>query len=169
MTKNEFMSYMDYLNKLFKFEMPDKDILPAWYKPFENTHLHIAKKMADMYFQEEQGKFKLSKLIEYKNRAMSGVTYKESKKECLFCRNTGYVQVEIPYRDTYTTTCRRCICEIGNSIPGYIRQITRDELKDIDKNGAVIKDYSLHNTEKNNDKQDLESYFSSIGQKMIEV
>ena len=104
MTKDEFMTYVNYLNKLFKFEMPDKDILPAWYKPFEKTHIQIAKKMADMYFQEEEGRFKLSKLIQYKSRAMNGVTYNEPKNEskCKLCKGTGFIQVEVPYRNTYT-------------------------------------------------------------------
>ena len=166
MTKNEFMTYVSYLNKLFKFEMPDKEVLPAWYKPFENTHLHIAKKMADMYFQDEQGRFKLSKLIEYKSRAMSGVTFKEPINECTFCRNTGYIQVEIPYRNTYTTTCKRCLCSSGESLPKYIRQITREELQSIDKNGMVIKDFSLHHMN-DEESMSIDNYFESVKENAI--
>ena len=161
MTKNEFMTYIDYLNKLFKFEMPDKDILPAWYKPFENTNMYIAKKMADMYFQEEQGKFKLSKLIEYKSKAMNGRIFFEKKDRCPLCDNTGYIQVEVPYRHTYTIKCKRCICEIGESLPNYIRQVTQEELKAIDCNGRIIRDITLHHNE-DDDSESLDSFFNRI-------
>lgn len=164
MTKNEFMTYMDYLNKLFKFDMPDKEVLPAWYKPFERTNLYIAQKMADMYFQEEQGRFKLSKLIEYKSKAMAGRIYKTEKEErCPICDNTGYVQVEVPYRHTYTIQCKRCICEIGESIPKYVRQVTEEELKGIDHNGRIIRNLTLHH----NDDDDLpESSLDSFFERM---
>ena len=163
MTKDEFMTYVNYLNKLFKFEMPDKDILPAWYKPFEKTHIQIAKKMADMYFQEEEGRFKLSKLIQYKSRAMNGVTYNEPQnyKVCHLCKNTGFIQVEVPYRNTYTIKCKRCICEIGENLSHNIKQVTQEELERIEKNGRVIRDYRLHNTEESGI-NDLEEFFRKI-------
>lgn len=143
---NEFMDYLEYLKKLFNIKTPEKEVLPAWYKPFENTHLIIAKKMADMYLQEEQGKFKLAKLLEYKTRAMAGKTYFGDKgKECEYCGNTGYIQVEMPYRDTYTITCKRCVCPVGASIPGYVKRVTADELKDLDPNGKIIRRWNLHN------------------------
>ncbi len=136
---------MEYLKKLFDIKIPEKDALPAWYKPFENTHMIIAKKMADMYLQDEQGKFKLAKLLEYKTRAMAGKTYFEDKgRECKFCGNTGYIQVEVPYRNSYTITCKRCICPIGSSIPEYVRRVTADELKNLDSNGKIIRRWDLH-------------------------
>ena len=166
MTKDEFMTYVNYLNKLFKFEIPDKEVLPAWYKPFEKTHLQIAKKMADMYFQEEEGKFKLSKLIQYKSRAMNGVTYNEPKNEskCKLCKGTGFIQVEVPYRNTYTIKCKRCICEIGENLSHNIRQVTQEELERIDKNGRIIRDFKLHyNYEDNEDDvRNLDSLFERM-------
>ena len=149
MTKTEFMTYVEYLNKLFGIEIPEKEVLPAWYKPFEKTNLHIAKKMADMYFQEEEGRFKLSKLIQYKSRAMNGAAYHESKSGnvCHYCKNMGFIQVEVPYGHSYTTKCKRCICDVGNSLNHNIRQVTHEELSKIEKNGRIIRDYRLHQVE----------------------
>ena len=139
------MDYMEYLKKLFDIKVPEKDALPAWYKPFENTHMIIAKKMADMYLQDEQGKFKLAKLLEYKTRAMAGKTYAEDQeKKCKLCGNTGYIQVEVPYRNSYTIICKRCVCPIGSNIPEYVRRITADELKKLDPNGKIIRRWDLH-------------------------
>lgn len=136
---------MEYLKKLFDIKIPEKETLPAWYKPFENTHIIIAKKMADMYLQDEQGKFKLAKLLEYKSRAMAGKTYFENKeKECEYCGNTGYIQVEIPCRNAYTIVCKRCVCPVGTRIPEYVRRVTSEELKDLDPNGRIIRRWDLH-------------------------
>ncbi len=67
MTKNEFVEYIGFLDKLFNLNnAKDKEIMSAWYKSFENTYLTIAKEMAQMYLQEEQGRFRLAKLLEYK-------------------------------------------------------------------------------------------------------
>lgn len=144
--KSEFLEYLEYLKSLFEIKIPeDTEAINAWYKPFENTNLIIAKSMADMYLQNEQGRFKLAKLLEYKSRAMAGKTYFEDKeRECEYCGNTGYIQVEIPYRDTYTITCKRCICPIGSSIPEYVRRVTADELRNLDPNGRIIRRWDLH-------------------------
>ena len=164
MTKNEFITYLDYLNKLFKVEKPDKTVMEAWYKPFEKVNLHIAKKMADMYFQQETGKFKLSKLIEYKSKAMAGCTYKVQEGICPLCKNTGYIQIEVPYKTSYTTKCKRCICAIGNSLPKNIRQATEEELKGLDANGSIIRDLRLHHDlDEENEGTDLDKYFGKTG------
>lgn len=165
MTKNEFVTYLDYLNKLFRIEKPDTTVMEAWYKPFEKTNLRIAKKMADMYFQEEEGKFKLSKLIQYKSKAMNGVTYHEPKTGgvCPYCKDMGYIQVEVPYLHSYTTMCKRCVCDVGNSLNHNIRQVTQEELKRIEKNGRIIRDYKLH---KVSDEEDLETNLDKIFENM---
>lgn len=134
MDKKEFMEYTKYLNKTLNVEIPtDKEVLSAWYEPFRNIHLLIAKRMAQLYLQNETGYFKLAKLLEYKSVAMQGRTYNEdnTSKKCHFCGGTGFIQIEREI-DMYKQPiefCARCICVIGNSLPGYIRQVTPNELK----------------------------------------
>ena len=166
MTKNEFVAYLDYLHKLFTFEMPVKEVMEAWYKPFINTSPYIAKKMADTYFQEEKGKFKLSKLIEYKSRIMAGHTYyKEKEERCPICDNTGYIQVEVPYRKSYTIVCKRCVCAIGESLSHQIRQVTKEELERIDHNGRIIRDWSLH-LDLNGDEEEKKTSLDNLFKRM---
>lgn len=133
MTKNEFMEYLKYLEKTIGIQAPtDKEVLAAWYEPFQNIHIEIAKKMAKLYLQKEQGYFKLSKLLEYKSAAMAGVTYpEEQKKSCPACFGTGYVQIETttPNYPTPYISCRRCLCNMGNKLPNYIKQVTEEELR----------------------------------------
>jgi hypothetical protein len=134
MTKGEFMEYVTYLGKTFEIAPPtDKEVLQTWYKPFENIHLTIAKKMASLYLYHEPGKFKFAKLLEYKSEAMAGVTYSEEKNECKICNGTGFVQVEIDdgiYTHPYTVF-RRCLCKNGQKLNSKIRQIVQYELEEM--------------------------------------
>lgn len=131
MTKNEFMEYLAFLSKLFSFEAPtDKEILATWYKPLENTNLAIAKDMAQMYFKEEQGRFKLSKLLEYKTAAMAGKVYREPKsKGCKLCKDTGYVGIERQFGTRIYEMQARCTCIEGDRLPKYIKQVDVMEME----------------------------------------
>ena len=113
MTKNEFVEYATYLGKLFNFEAPtDKDILAAWYKNFERVHIDIAREMAQLYLKQETGKFKIAKLLEYKESAMRGKVYKENFENCKLCKNTGFVILEKEDKGRIYEFCNRCICVI---------------------------------------------------------
>lgn len=145
MDKNEFMRYTEYLEKTLKIDIPtDKEVLAAWYEPFKNTHMIIAKKMAHLYLQKETGNFKLAKLLDYKSAAMEGRTYNDTQinKGCPLCGSTGYVQIlkEEPKYKEPVEFCSRCICSVGNSLPKYIRQATREELQGMSRqwNGVFI-------------------------------
>jgi hypothetical protein len=159
MTKNEFLDYVRHLDKLFNTNnADDKDILATWYKSFENTHLNTAKEMAQMYLQEEQGRFKLAKLLQYKSKALAGKTYFEGAKDqkCILCNDTGFIQVEIPYRTNYTTICRRCICKAGQALNKSIRQVTSDEIQKGDFKDGVIRRMDLHQCEETETENDIQ-------------
>lgn len=132
MSKEEFMEYTKYLNKTLNIEIPkDKEVLAAWYEPFKNTHLIIAKNMAQLYLQRESGIFKLAKLLEYKSAAMKGKNhYEQPGHKCDICDGTGFVEFEVQ-PENYPMPifmCRRCICPVGNSLPKYVRQTSEAEL-----------------------------------------
>lgn len=136
MTKNEFMEYVEYLGKTFNFTPPeDKEILATWYKPFQNTHKIIAKKMADLYFYDEKKNFNFARLLEYKSVAMKGNTYQEKKENCIICDGIGLVQFEVNEigRQGSYLLCRRCTCTVGESLSKSIRQITPADLKNVYK------------------------------------
>jgi hypothetical protein len=160
MTKNEFFDYVKYLDKLFNTNnSDDKEVLATWYKSFENTHLVTAKEMAQMYLEDEQGRFKLAKLLQYKSKALAGKTYfgaDEKKDVCKFCGNTGYIQIEIPYRKTYTTTCKRCFCKIGQGLNQNIKQATLEEYKNGTFIGGALRRMDLHNVSEQNTANTLE-------------
>lgn len=148
MTKNEFVEYIGFLDKLFNLNnAKDKEIMSAWYKSFENTYLTIAKEMARMYLQEEQGRFRLAKLLEYKSKAMAQKIYCEGdkgKESCPLCNDTGFIQIEVPYLSSYTTKCARCLCSTGRSLPEYIRLVTTKELEEGNLRNGVLRRYDLH-------------------------
>ena len=149
MTKNEFMEYTQYLGKILKISIPtDKDELAAWFEPFKNTHLEIGKKMAQLYLEkEQQGMFKLSKLLGYKSLAMAGKTYNEPvKSSCSVCGGIGLVEIKPKAQEgkyPYIKN-KRCLCAAGGMLPGYINQVTREELVDMEQllNGTwlILKD-----------------------------
>lgn len=137
MNKKEFMEYLAFLSKLFSFEAPtDIEVLATWYKPLEQTNILIAKEMAQMYFKEEQGRFKLSKLLEYKSRAMAGKTYNEPKPKgsCEICEGTGIVQLEERHLGKIYLMALRCCCKLGyDSLPRYTRQVELMDLNGLHK------------------------------------
>ena len=143
MTKNEFIDYLSYLKGLFpRVSVPtNKEIIAVWYKPFINTHLIIAKSMAEMYFQDEQNSFNYAKLLQYKSKAMADKTYydKPKEQECPWCGNTGYIQFRgyNPKIKADIDTYKRCICNVGNSIRADITQVTQEELRLIGKNRII--------------------------------
>lgn len=123
---------MVYLVKLFGITAPsDPEIIKAWHKPLEKTNLIIAKEMAQMYFREEKGRFNFARLMEYKTRAMAGRTYHEPKdhKECEYCRNTGWVQMEERIGPRIYEIWRRCCCRYGDELPKNIKQISPFEVE----------------------------------------
>lgn len=135
MTKNEFMGYLDFLEKLLEIKAPtDKEILQSWYLSFEKTHIDIAKKMARLYLEKETGFFKLAKLLGYKKVAMAGKEYKTTNSKCKYCGGTGWVQTVTTLK-TYPSpfvSCKRCICSAGNSLSNRINQATQEELNNMD-------------------------------------
>lgn len=129
MTKKEFIKYVDYLGKLFNFEpTTDKEVLVAWYKPFEKVHINIAREMAQLYFKQETGRFKLAKLLEYKDTALRGKVYKESTENCKLCKNTGFVILEKRDNGRIYEFCNRCICKIGQSLNKNIKTVEEADL-----------------------------------------
>lgn len=138
MTKNEFMDYLKYLQKALKIDVPtDKDVVAAWYESFKNIHIIVAKKMANLYLQKESGFFKLPKLLEYKSLAMAGATYEEPPKElCKICGNTGFVWIRPRHEGKYgNDVFKRCVCLDGGKIPGFVNQITQEDLDGMEKLG----------------------------------
>ena len=124
MTKNEFMDYITFLKKLFpRANMPtDKDALAVWYKAFSNTHINIAKDMAQMYFKEEQGSFNYARLLQYKSRAMAGKAYIEkpvTKTNCKVCKGEGVVIVERLFDDRPYQYAYKCVCRSGELYPSF--------------------------------------------------
>lgn len=130
MTKNEFIEYAGYLGKLFGFDAPtDKDVLGAWYKPFEKVHIDIAREMAQLYLKQETGRFKLAKLLEYKEQAMRGKTYSEKiEGYCKICRNVGYVMLEKRDNGKIYVMANRCICKLGQDLNKSIKTVEEKEL-----------------------------------------
>ena len=117
MTKNEFVEYAAYLGKLFNFEAPaDKEVLAAWYRNFERVHIDIAREMAQLYLKQETGRFKIAKLLEYKEMAMRGKTYKENYDNCKLCKNAGYLELEIRDKGRLYEFAYRCICKKGKEL-----------------------------------------------------
>ena len=139
MSKNEFMNYLEYLSKLFEFNAPtDKEILATWYNNFKNTNMLIAKDMAQRYFKEETGRFKLSKLLNYKSAAMAGKTEYAAKEKCPICFNTGFVQVEKKIKGRVYIMCMRCTCDNGQRLQSNIHEISKEIIDDrfLDDNGV---------------------------------
>jgi hypothetical protein len=133
MNKHEFMEYVQFLGKAFDFTPPtDKNLLAAWYKPFENIHPTIAKKMAELYLYNEPGKFQLAKLLKYKDQAMRGLTYHEESKDCPICGGCGWARIEV-YDINYShpiEVCRRCICAAGESLNSKYRQLSKEDMEE---------------------------------------
>lgn len=129
MTKQEFVEYAGYLGKLFGFEAPtDKDVLAAWYKSFERVHINIAKEMAQLYLKQETGRFKLAKLLEYKDVALRGKVHQESTENCKLCKNSGFVMLEKRDNGRIYEFCNRCICKIGQSLNSNIKTVEEADL-----------------------------------------
>lgn len=145
MTKNEFMDYVKYLSELFDFKAPtNKEVLATWYSGFKNTHINIAKDMAQRYFKEETGRFKIAKLLEYKSAAMAGKTDYRVVDKCPICFNTGLVQVEKKIEGRLYEMCMRCTCANGQLLSENIRMVDKlllDE-RQLDDNGVfrIIKE-----------------------------
>lgn len=71
MNKKEFLGFLSYLRKLFpKADIPSNDIeiAEAWYEGFRDIGIIEAKKMANLYFQNEKGNFNYARLKEYKSK-----------------------------------------------------------------------------------------------------
>ncbi len=139
MDKREFMDYLGYLSKLFGFDAPtDKEILATWYSNFKNTNIIIAKDMAQRYFKEETGRFKIAKLLEYKSAAMAGKTDYKIVDKCPLCFNTGFVQVEKKIKGRIYVMCMRCTCSNGQMLQEEINTVDKLLLDDreLDSNGV---------------------------------
>ena len=126
MNKNEFMEYLKYLRQLFPtstiIPTNDKEVIATWYEGFKNTHLHIAKLMAQMYLQEEQKNFNYARLLSFKSKAMAGRTYKDNniaKVKCDICDSLGVVQIDTIKSNKVYQTFYRCICNNGNQYSRY--------------------------------------------------
>jgi hypothetical protein len=134
MTKKEFMEYLGFLGKTLSIDVPkDKEVIAIWYKSFENTHLAIAKNMAELYLQNESGYFKLAKLLEYKSRAMASKMFlEEAGTRCDLCDDTGFLvfREKRPDYPIEIDICRRCVCHKGDKLPNNIRQMTGPELEE---------------------------------------
>lgn len=145
MNKDEFMEYLVFLKKLFhRASIPnDKEIIAIWYKGFKNTRIEIAKEMAMLYLQEEQGSFNYSKLLQYKSKAMAGKYIEENRQiyGCKICKGSGFVIVERPKKKHVYQYIYRCRCRNGQYYTGY-PEITEELLKDKFLINGVFK---LHN------------------------
>ena len=130
MTKNEFIEYSVYLGKLFGFDAPtDKDVLAAWYNSFEKVHIDIAREMAQLYLKHETGRFKLAKLLEYKEQAMRGKSYSEKiEGYCKLCGNSGFVMLEKRDNSKIYVMANRCICKVGQALNKGIKTVEEKEL-----------------------------------------
>ena len=72
MNKKEFLEFLVYLRKLFpKADIPSDDIeiAEAWYEGFRKIGIVEAKRMANLYFQDEKGNFNYARLMQYKSNA----------------------------------------------------------------------------------------------------
>ena len=133
MTKNEFVEYLDFLERVFpKAPIPiDREIRAVWYKGFENTRIEIAKEMAIMYLQEEQGRFNYSKLLQYKSKAMAGNTQIEENRpiyDCKLCSGSGFVIVENFKKEHIYQYAYRCRCKNAQYYLNY-PEITEEVIK----------------------------------------
>lgn len=136
MNKNEFMEYVSFLKELFpRVNIPkSKDGLTAWYKAFENTHINVAKEMAQIYLQEEQNGFNYARLLAYKSRVIANrgsLSESQDKKyECMICNSTGVVQVEVDVKGHTYLRFYRCNCENGTNISDKFKLVTEELLED---------------------------------------
>lgn len=146
MNKNDFTDFIKYTKDVLGDKtVPDNsNKMNIWVKAFQTTHLNIAKKMVELYAQNEEGFFKLPTLLKYKALAMKGVTYYEgqdNKKNCKLCGGTGFIQIQ-DGKEFSVPICKRCTCSAGEKLSSKIRQITEIELKTMKFNtlGFLIKD-----------------------------
>ena len=133
MTKNDFLEYLNFLKRVFpRAPIPkDKDIIGVWYKGFENTRIEIAKEMAMMYLQEEQGGFNYSKLLQYKSKAMAGKGQVEENRpiyDCKLCSGSGFVIVENFKKEHIYQYAYRCRCRNAQYYMNY-PEITEEVIK----------------------------------------
>lgn len=131
MNKKEFLSYVDYIEKVFNTKINrDTDVLATYYKSFENINPIIAKEMAEKYLVTETGYFKWAKLLEYKTVCLKGKEWHEEaiNSKCILCNNTGYVFVEEKRNGRIYEFAQRCTCSIGNSMWSKVKQIDKNIL-----------------------------------------
>ena len=136
MTKNEFMEYLYFLKEVFpRAKIPEKkEIIGVWYNGFENTRLEIAKTMAMMYLQEEQGGFNYSKLLQYKSKAMADKSQIEENRpiyDCKLCNGSGVVMVENIKKEHIYNYAYRCRCKNAQYYMNY-PEITQEVIQDKD-------------------------------------
>ncbi|EJO5348380.1 hypothetical protein NRP93_002504 [Clostridium botulinum] len=135
MTKNEFMEYLNYINKIIDVKAPaDKETLQAWYEPYKNISLSLAKEMAKEYLKHETGFFKYAKLLNYKDKVFREKTYRKEqginqRSSCLLCGDTGFVQIDI---EGYIM-CRKCVCKASSGIPSFVRYISKNDIDRLKK------------------------------------
>lgn len=142
MDKKEFMEYLNYINKTIDVKPPaDKETLQAWYEPYKNIPLNLAKEMAKEYLKHETGFFKYAKLLSYKDRVYREKAYKEEQENkisqnpmCPLCGDTGFVQID----DEGYIMCRKCVCRASSGIPSFVRQITEMDIDKLKKISNLI-------------------------------
>ncbi|NFP92384.1 hypothetical protein [Clostridium sporogenes] len=140
MLKNEFMEYLKYLNKTIDVKPPsDKETLQAWYEPYKNIPINLAKEMAKEYLKHETGFFKYAKLLSYKDKVFREKAYRKEEKinqnpSCPLCGDTGFVQIDI---EGYIM-CRKCMCKASDGIPSFVRQITENDIDKLKKISNLI-------------------------------
>ena len=138
MNKNEFMDYLKFVKDLFpRANVPvNKEIIGVWYKPFVNTHLQVAKEMAQMYFQDEENSFNFARLLQYKSKAMAGKTYFEESvkvnRSCPYCDGLGFVEIEERVKNRFYQHIYKCVCKGGERYPAYPK-LNLEMLKDKEK------------------------------------
>lgn len=140
MLKNEFMEYLKYLNKTIDVKPPsDKETLLAWYEPYKNIPLNLAKEMAKEYLKHETGFFKYAKLLSYKDKVFREKAYRKEQEInqnpiCPLCGDTGYVQID----DEGYIMCRKCMCKASDGIPNFVKQINEIDIDKLTKIGNLI-------------------------------
>lgn len=140
MLKNEFMEYLNYLNKTIDVKPPsDKETLQAWYEPYKNIPLNLAKEMAKEYLKHETGFFKYAKLLSYKDKVFREKAYRKEQEinqspSCPLCGDTGFVQID----DEGYIMCRKCVCKASSGIPSFVRQITESDIDRLKKISNLI-------------------------------
>ena len=95
---------------------------------FEKVHMEVAKEMAQLYLKQETGRFKLAKLLEYKELALKGRVYKENYENCKICENTGFVILEKRVEERIYEFCCKCICRKGQELNKNIKTVEESEL-----------------------------------------